>query len=195
MKNITKNYYESNASAFIENTINCDMSIQYNFFLKHLNEKAKIILDLGFGSARDILYFKSLGYEVYGVDNNLEFCRHAKKLGLSNIYQMNMLDLNFINTFDGIWACASLLHLDKFSISEVLNKCYVALKEEGVIYLSFKYGEFSGVKNGRYFTDLTLDGFKSILDTNKFIIIDNLITTDVREDRDDKWLNIIIKKG
>lgn len=195
MKNITATYYDENASSFIENTINCDMSVQYNLFLKYLNKEAKTILDLGFGSARDILYFEKLGYEVYGIDSSLVFCDKAKSLGLTNIYNLDMVDLNFKNLFDGIWACASLLHLDKENISLVLAKCYEALKNNGIMYLSFKYGNFSGIRNKRYFTDLTLDLFQELLDKNKFIILEHLQTSDVRPGRaDEKWLNIIIKK-
>lgn len=195
MKNITATYYDENASSFIENTINCDMSVQHNLFLKYLNKEAKTILDLGFGSARDILYFEKLGYEVYGIDSSLVFCDKAKSLGLTNIYNLDMVDLNFKNLFDGIWACASLLHLDKENISLVLAKCYEALKNNGIMYLSFKYGNFSGIRNKRYFTDLTLDLFQELLDKNKFIILEHLQTSDVRPGREDeKWLNIIIKK-
>ena len=52
------NYYEKNASKYIEDTINCDMSEQYKFFLKNMPKKG-MILDIGFGSGRDMRYFKS----------------------------------------------------------------------------------------------------------------------------------------
>ena len=75
------NYYKENKDEFINNTINCDMSFHYNMFEKYLNDDAKTILAIGFGSGRDSLYF-SEKYEVYSIDPVEEFCEHAKNLGL-----------------------------------------------------------------------------------------------------------------
>ena len=189
-------YYTKNAKLFIESTIECDMQEQYNLFLKYLSKKATTLLDLGFGSARDILYFKSLGYEVYGIDSNKTFCEHAKKLGLNNIYEMKVEDMNFINMFDGIWACASLLHVKPSDLKLAFNSCYRALKENGILYASFKYGDFCGEKNGRYFTYLNEVEMKKYIDTKLFNIIEHKISYDVRKDREDeKWLNIILQKN
>lgn len=189
-------YYTKNAKLFIESTIECDMQEQYNLFLKYLSKKATTLLDLGFGSARDILYFKSLGYEVYGIDPNKIFCEHAKKLGLNNIYEQKVEDMNFINMFDGIWACASLLHIKPNALKLAFNKCYKALKGKGILYASFKYGDFYGERNGRYFTYLNELEMKKYIDTKLFNIIEHKISYDVRKDREDeKWLNIILQKN
>lgn len=104
------NYYNENLKEFIEDTFSCDMSLEYHFFEQYLT-CARTILDLGFGSGRDSLYFKNNGYEVYSLDPTLEFCQNAKALGLWHIYQMKAHDMKFKNIFDGIWACASLLHV------------------------------------------------------------------------------------
>ena len=89
-------------------------------------------------------------------------------------------ELNDQNIYDGIWACASILHLSKSDLFLVFHKMNKALKENGIIYTSFKYGEFEGERNGRYFTDFTEDS----------------LTGDVREGRgDERWLNILICKG
>ena len=77
------NFYEDNAKAFIDDTFNCDMSFQYNLFEKYLNNAEKI-MDLGFGSGRDSLYFMSKGYDVYAIDPSESFCINAKKLGIKN---------------------------------------------------------------------------------------------------------------
>jgi len=59
------------------------------------------------------------------------------------------------DTYDGIWACASLLHVPKERLTELFCKLYNALKADGILYVSFKYGENEEIRNGRYFTDLT----------------------------------------
>jgi hypothetical protein len=96
--------------------------------------------------------------------------------------------------FDGIWACASLLHIPTYEMVNVLNKCYNALKENGVMYCSFKLGEFEGERNGRFFTDLIEERFRQFVSKTNFNILEVSITEDVRTDRDEKWLNVIIKK-
>ena len=62
------NYYNKNAKNFIEDTMNADMSKQYQLFEKYLKSNKLTILDLGFGSGRDSLYFQNKGYDVYSLD-------------------------------------------------------------------------------------------------------------------------------
>lgn len=68
---------------------------------------------------------------------------------------MSVEDIKYNNEFDTIWACASLLHLKSNDLVDVFNKCYKALQDNGVLYVSFKYGDFEGIIDDRYFTYLT----------------------------------------
>ena len=183
-------YYKEHAKEFIEDTFNCDMSEQYRFFEKHLKGEGTI-LDIGFGSGRDSLYFKSKGYEVYAIDPEEEFVKHGKELGLQNVFKMNAQEINFVNKFDGIWACASLLHVPSKELKIVFEKCKKALKNGGIIYASFKYGDFEGIRNDRYYIDLNENNIGKF--TN-LTILEIEITFDVRPNRNEKWLNIIFKK-
>lgn len=187
------NYYKENKDTFIENTINCDMSNQYKLFEKYLNKDTKKILDVGFGSGRDSLYF-SKKYEVYSIDPVEEFCNHAKEIGLKNVYCMKVQDITFINEFDGIWACASLLHIPSYELVDVLNRCYNALTSNGIMYCSFKFGEFEGERQGRFFLDLIEERFRQYVSKTKFEILEVSITNDVRPDREEKWLNVVMRK-
>ena len=186
-------YYKEHAQEFIDSTFNCDMSVQYHFFEKHLKGKGTI-LDIGFGSGRDSLHFKSKGYEVYAIDPEKKFVEHAKELGLANVFQKMVEDLSFTNMFDGIWACASLLHLKSIELNYALKKCSKALKKSGVMYASFKYGTFEGKRSDRYYLDLTENSIKDYLKDTKLSLIEFSITEDVRPDRTEKWLNVILKK-
>src|SRR5574344_1265709 len=143
-------YYEDNADSFIDHTFKCDMSVQYDFFEKELVNKSTI-LDLGFGSGRDSLYFLSKGYKVYALDPVEKFCKIAKELGIKNVYQREAQDIDFVNIFDGIWACASLLHIPSSELKDVFKRCYAALKKDGLMYVSFRYGDFEGVRTDRCF--------------------------------------------
>ena len=71
------------------------------------------------------------------------------------VKQMLFEELNDRNQYDGIWACAFILHLSREELPDILHKMHQALKRNGIIYTSFKYGTFEGEKNGRYFTYFT----------------------------------------
>lgn len=186
-------YYKEHKDEFIKSTINCDMSFHYTLFEKYLSYNTKTILDIGFGSGRDSLYFKNK-YEVYSIDPEEWFCQNAKELGLQNVFCMKVQDMEFNDMFDGIWACASLLHIATYEIVDVLNRCYKALKDNGVMYCSFKLGDYEGFRDGRYYTDLIEERFRQFVSKTEFRILEVVVTEDVRPNRTEKWLNVILKK-
>ena len=187
-------YYHEHSQEFINDTFNCDMSDQYRFFEQYLNGTGTI-LDIGFGSGRDSLYFLSKGYEVYAIDPEEEFVKHGRDIGIKHVYQLKVEDMEFVNMFDGIWACASLLHISSDKLTEVLQKCEKSLKKGGIAYISFKYGEFEGIRNGRYYLDMTLEKLAKYLFATKLTIVDVFISNDVRVDRTDMWINCILKEN
>ena len=158
----TIDYYNLNAENFIENTQNVDMHLALDKFLHLLNEGAAI-LDFGCGSGRDTKYFLDQGYQVTATDGSAEICRLASSFTGIAVKEMLFQELNDINTYDGIWACSSILHLPRNELFLVIRKMCDALKGTGVIYTSFKYGDFEGMRHGRYFTDFTEDSFKEFI--------------------------------
>ena len=124
----TIDYYNLNAENFIENTQNVDMHLAQDKFLHLLNEGAAI-LDFGCGSGRDARYFLSKGYQVTATDGSAEICRLASVFTGIEVKHMLFQDLDEVNTYDGIWACSSILHLPKKELLSVIRKMCVALKE------------------------------------------------------------------
>ena len=191
----TIDYYNLNAENFIESTQNVDMHQAQDRFLRLLDENA-LILDFGCGSGRDTRYFMDKGYQVTATDGSAEICRLASIFTGIAVKEMLFQELDDINTYGGIWACSSILHLPKNELLLVIRKMCNALKDTGVIYTSFKYGDFEGVRNGRYFTDFNEDSFKEfIAGIPEITIEDHWITGDVRPRRgDERWLNLILRK-
>ena len=191
----TIDYYEQNAKLFIEGTLNVDFAEIQHMFLELLPEKATI-LDFGCGSGRDTKHFLEQGYSVDAIDGSLELCRAASDYTGIKVKHMYFHELDDYEKYDGIWACASVLHLEKKELPEVLRKMSAATKKNGIIYLSFKYGNFEGERNGRYFTDMTEKSMKELLDAfPEFTVEKQWITGDVRVGRgDEKWLNMILRK-
>ena len=192
----TIDYYNQNAKNFIENTQNVDMHLAQDKFLQLLDSQSSI-LDFGCGSGRDTKYFLEKGYHVTATDGSAELCKLASAFTGIEVKEMLFQELDDINKYDGIWACSSILHLPKKELFPVLRKMCIALKSAGVIYSSFKYGDFEGERNSRYFTDFTEDTFRDFIkDIPELTIEDHWITSDVRPGRgNEKWLNLIIRKS
>lgn len=191
----TLEYYNLNAEKFVEGTILVDFSDTQTRFIEKLAPGA-CILDFGCGSGRDTKDFLEKGYRVIATDGSEELCRLASQYSGIQVQQMYFQDLNDKNKFDGIWACSSILHLSKEELKPVLIKMMDALTENGIIYTSFKYGEFEGDRNGRYFTDFTIELFQEYIeDIDSLTMEEYWITDDVRPGRgEEKWLNLILRQ-
>ncbi|MBO6047638.1 MAG: class I SAM-dependent methyltransferase [Erysipelotrichaceae bacterium] len=195
MINKTLQYYDEHAVDFTNSTVNVDFKKTQDHFLNFIKPNG-LILDFGCGSGRDTKYFLSQGYQVDAIDGSQELCQIASEYTGIKVKQMLFQELDDCNIYDGIWACSSILHLSKSELKDVFHKMALALKDDGSIYTSFKYGTFEGERHGRYFTDFTLETFQSFLDNQTDLkLSDYWITGDVRANRgDEKWLNVILQK-
>jgi SAM-dependent methyltransferase len=187
-------YYNENASKYIADTFEADMSNIRNKFTALLPVNGKI-LDAGCGSGRDLKAFKELGFEVYGIDASEVFVEHCKSIIDAKIELSTFQDYTTDTKFDGIWACATLLHVRPEELSDVLSKFFGFLKNDGVFFMSFKYGVYDYVKDGRYFNCYTTESIIELLNAFDGVeILENFVTSDVREGRaDEKWVNVIVK--
>lgn len=195
MTDATLEYYRANSEAFSEGTFKVDFSQTQEKFLKLLPKNAAV-LDLGCGSGRDSLSFLRRGFRVTAADGSPEMCRIAAQNTGLPVKTLLFDDLDFKDEFDGIWACASILHLSREPLKTVLGKIERALVSGGILYTSFKYGEFSGMRNGRFFTDFTYETFREFLrEACNLRICEYWISRDVRPGRDEeKWLNLLMRK-
>lgn len=191
----TLDYYTDHAQEFISGTVSVDFSTTQNRFLRYLL-KGAAILDFGCGSGRDSKYFLEQGYQVVATDGCKELCELASSYAGIPVRQMLFQELEAVAEFDGLWACASILHVPKTELPEVLERMTRALRPGGYAYISFKYGYFEGLRNGRYFTDLTEASLEKLLETVPELgLVEQWVSGDVREGRsDEKWLNAIVKK-
>lgn len=187
------NYYDKNAQEFFDGTVNADMSLHHEEFLKNLPKNA-YILDAGCGSGRDTKIFKDSGFNVVAIDGSEKMCELAREFAGVNVKHMQFQEIEYVNVFDGIWASASLLHVPSNEIDSVLNKLKDSLKDNGIFYASFKQGNFEGIRNGRFFNDFTENSARELFEKNDFKVLKTWITEDSRPERDEKWVNILVKK-
>lgn len=188
-------FYNANAESFAANTVAVDFSQIQQEFLSTLPPGANI-LDFGCGSGRDTKYFLEQGYKVDAIDGSSELCKLASAHTGIKVRQMLFQELHAKEKYDGIWACASILHVAKNELPDILQRMHNALKPDGIIYVSFKYGDFEGERSGRYFSDFTEESFGKLVKGIHGLVIEKMwITGDVRDGREEKkWLNIILHR-
>ena len=192
----TLDYYNKNSEEYFNSTLNVDMTNTYKPFLKLVPKDGKI-LDLGCGSGRDSMNFMKLGYEVTAVDGAKELAKKASVLLGKEVIVSTFEELELKEKFHGIWACASLLHIKREDLKIVLNNLYNNLDDNGVFYMSFKYGEKEYVDDkNRYFNCFTDESIISFINENtKYNILGLYITEDkLGRVNEVKWVNLICNK-
>lgn len=197
----TLDYYDRNAGKFTKDTADVEFTQIQDLFLGYLAPGARI-LDLGCGSGRDSRYFLSKGFEVEACDGSAEMVKIASETAGIPVRRMLFEELSEVERYDGIFACASLLHVPYVQLGDILAKIERALKDNGILYVSFKYGTFEGERNGRYFTDMTMERLQERLEDaakrsgrRALKVVESRITGDVRPGREsEKWLNVILRK-
>lgn len=193
-KNLSKtlHYYNQTAQTFVQGTIDADLSALHQRFLSRLPEHGHI-LDLGCGSGRDAKAFLDAGYQVTAMDGSAACCQLAAAYIGQEVVCQTFQELDCHQAFDGVWACASLLHVPYAELTDIFRKVTRALKDGGTLYASFKYGDFEGDRNGRYFTDLNEERLAALVAPVAGLeVVATFVTGDVRAGRDgEKWLNVI----
>jgi len=187
-------YYSRNADAYVEETANVDMGELYAPFTGYLPSGARV-LDAGCGAGRDVLFFLKNGYRVEALDISPEMAVRAEALTGITVARQSFEAVDRVDYYDGIWCCASLLHVPLSRLPAALSALTRALKPGGVLYASFKYGIAERVKDGRHFTDLdgkTLQRLADGIDGLEVCAVWR--TPDVRPGRSDKWLNALLRR-
>ena len=192
----TLDYYNKNASEYFEQTLNGNFAENYEKFLSRIPRNA-YILDFGCGSGRDSKYFIENGYKVKAIDGSIEMCKLASEYIRQEVECMKFDELNEESIYDGIWACSSILHVEKEQLGNILEKMITALKEKGIIYTSFKKGVKDEIKEGKYYNYLTKEKLEEIIEKYNLNvkIIDYFETLpSTKRIQDIVWANYILQK-
>lgn len=193
------NYYDSNANAFIATTRYVDMSDVRERFLAAVPARADgpaRILDAGSGSGRDALAFRVSGYDVKAFDASPAMVAATQAHVAVETRLMRFEDFAWEHSFEGVWACASLLHVADADLPGVVDRLAGHLVPDGALYLSFKRGTGERVKDGRRFTDMTAETLEALLDGSGAFHKPNIWESrDCRPGRaSEVWVNSVVKK-
>ncbi|WP_338074230.1 class I SAM-dependent methyltransferase [Halochromatium glycolicum] len=186
-------YYEAQADRFFAETAEVDMSALRARFLAYLAPGARI-LDAGCGSGRDARAFRELGYCVTAMEPSRRLATLAESCCGLRVERLRFQDIDWCQRFDGIWACASLLHVPMVELPNVLQRLSRALRSGGVLYASFKYGHGERDSGGRRFTDLDEAALSERLQwAPELTTIEIWVTADRRVGREaERWLNVLL---
>lgn len=199
MKSMTQEFYESNACILSERYESADMTMLHNQLLKHIPAKSKVI-DIGFGSGRDLAYLRSNGYDIYGIDPVEEFVDQAKKRfpDISEHFNEGSFlsidcPLNWKNSFDAVISIAVWMHLKGSENMLAIETIKSLLKPNGVVVLSFSLGGRDG-NDGRYFAPLVLQEVIDEFTEAGFTLIDSECTSDSLGRDSIQWATVVFKR-
>lgn len=189
-------FYAKNAREYSESTSSHDMHEIYKPFLRELAAGAHI-LDAGCGSGRDTKAFLERGYLVTAIDASPEMVKLATALSGQPCQVLPFQRMEFHEEYDGIWACASILHVPKHEMLDVMRRFITALKVDGTFYISLKEGKGERIaEDGRFFSFYTEDSFGEVL--KNFPILSKIRFWKTKETRSRRhaapWLNYLLRK-
>lgn len=189
--NKTIEYYNTNASKYYSETVNVDLDQMRRKFADYLPEHARVI-DIGCGSGRDVKAFLDMGLQAVGLDASEELAQVASEgLGIHVIVE-DMSTWLSDEPYDGIWCCASLLHLREQEVICFFNNLHKNLKPGGAIYISVKTGIPTGLdEKGRYMKNFTEDELEDYLKCAGIEIAEKWNSGDQMNREGFYWINVI----
>ena len=187
-------YYNQNASDYFEHTVDINMQESWERFIGLLPEGGSI-LDLGCGSGRDSAYFISCGFDVTAMDASEGMCDLASIHIGQDVLELSFAEMDFKEVFDGVWACSSLLHVSSKEMKEIFSKVVDSLKVGGILFMSFRYGDYEGERDGRYYTDYRTKTLKELISGYENLeVIEIQRCDDYRPESEKSWIYALVRK-
>lgn len=179
-------FYDQNSDEYFAKTQRIEMSAAYQKFIPLLPKNGKI-LDAGCGSGRDARCFREMGFSVTAFDASIELVRLAREKNGVDASHDSFEAFDCVDVFDGIWACASLLHVPHSRLTRVIRKLTLFLKPNGFFYVSFKEGTGVHQEGERTFSDLTEHDLRTVIESCE-LRLQCLWRNDI-------WINAISEKS
>jgi SAM-dependent methyltransferase len=189
-------FYEQNAEAFFRGSVDADMAAGWEAFATLLTPGARV-LDAGCGSGRDALALSRMGFEVTAMEASPKLAKLARAHTGQEVHVLTFDQIAWREAFEGVWACASLLHVPRADLPATVRRLRDALVPGGILWMSFKYGTDEREAAGRHFTDLDEPGAVDLLTAAGGLqLLSMERTNDVRPDRaGERWLAIMCRRA
>ncbi len=188
------NYYDIHAKTFFDKTVELNMEDLYKPFLSRVSQSGRI-LDAGCGSGRDVKEFLKRGYTVSAFDGSRTLACLATEYSGIDVEVRTFDEIEEKSCYDGIWTCASLLHVPRSELGNNMFRLWRALKPGGTWFVSFKYGDSDRYVDGRYFCDMNEELLTSIVESVANLGVDIMwSSTDIRKGEKGQWINALLQR-
>jgi len=190
-------HYEENAESFRIGTQHHDVSQNIAALLDALpQEKTLDILDFGCGPGRDLRVFKALGHRPVGLDGCKEFCKMAQEQSDCPTLNQQFLKLELEeNSYDGIFANASLFCVPSQELLRVLTELHSALKKDGILFSSNPRGNAEGWQGQRYAHYMEFETSQLFLQQAGFKIVEHYYRPEGKPKEEQPWLAIVSQRN
>jgi len=195
MSNRTQKYYKTHYQDFITRYDTIELKELYSLFDKYIKPNDNV-LDIGFGSGRDLRYIQSLGANGYGVDATQGFIDNMQKdLNFKDrvfYSKLPHLDIPINIQFDTITAIAMIMHLTYQELEASLMRIKKYLKPHGIIIISYSTG--NRTNDPRFFEKLEHNTIKGLFEKYSFKEIEAISNQD-KFDRELVWSTAVFQRS
>jgi ubiquinone/menaquinone biosynthesis C-methylase UbiE len=162
------------------------------------------VLDTGCGPGWDTVRLRDLGLRACGLDRSRGMLSEARERGVPLLLgDMRALPVPD-GALDGLWVCASFLHIPKQDAPAVLREFRRALRPGGVVYIGVKEGtgerwveqasEQQSLGQQRFFAFYQADELDQLLNSSGFRVLEGWVAED-RRGRPERWINRLASAG
>jgi SAM-dependent methyltransferase len=191
----TLNYYDKNFHLLLKRYEKADMKEIQDFMLKFVDKK-DFILELGFGSGREINFLLKNEFEnVYGIDGCEKFVEMARqRFSSGNFYFSVLPEINLPKNikFDFVYSIAVWMHLPTEMYEKSVDNIISLLNKKGKVLISFSLGERK--EKERYFQKVDEELLEKLFEKNNMRKIDEIVTVDALN-RGVKWKSVVYGKN
>jgi SAM-dependent methyltransferase len=189
-------FYDENAEDFFARTKDLPPLPQLARFTALLPPGGRV-LDAGCGSGRDARLFRQMGFQVTATEAAPRLAALASGHAGVQVLVKRFDEMAWREAFDGVWACASLLHIGRRELVDAVGRLRDALVPGGALFMSFKYGSGEREADDRRFTDLDEAGAAALLaKVGGLALLESEVTGDIRPDKaQERWLSLLAKRA
>lgn len=192
----TLEHYQNNAESFWEGTK--DHDVDQNYAALQTNMRAlsgMTVLDFGCGPGRDLIHFTKRGHTAIGLEGCQAFCEMARKHSGCEVWHQDFCDISLPEDFfDGVFANASLFHVPRKLLPEVLVRLNKSLKSDGILFSSNPRGNGENFDGSRYGNYMEFEEYEDFLKTAGFEVVSHYYRPTGWPREEQPWLAVVSRK-